>query len=408
MPQNENKNGYNNPSSVGLLYFRYPIFEPMSHYDYIIIGAGAAGLLLADAMGGDQFFASKSILVLDKDNKTNNDRTWCFWERGKGQFDDLVHKTWDNIYVGGQQFQKSTSILPYTYKMLRGIDFYNHFLPKVKAYPNITWAQEEVIDIEEKEIEVLVSTTQQKYIGRTVFSSRYDSSILLKQKKFPALQQHFLGWQIKTDRLVFNSEEVTFMDFSVPQKGNTRFIYVLPFSENEALVEYTLFSEHLLEKSEYEDAIKTYIATDFGDAKYTIEETEFGSIPMTCYPFHQHNTDRVFHMGIAGGWAKPSTGYTFYNTSRQVPKLVEHLKRGKRLSEFHQKSRFLFYDMLLLDILHGKNHLGHDIFESMFRRRKASLILKFLENETNLWEELKIVTAPKPLPFIKALFKRMF
>ena len=198
------------------------------------------------------------------------------------------------------------------------------------------------------------------------------------------------------------------MDFSVSQKGNTRFMYVLPLSDAEALVEYTLFSEHLLEKSEYEEAIKTYIKEKYQDTKYTIEETEFGSIPMTCYPFHQHNTNRVFHIGIAGGWTKPSTGYTFYNTSQEVPKLVSHLKAGKPLSEFHQKSRFLFYDMLLLDILHKNNHLGHDIFESMFKRRKACLILKFLENETNLWEELKIVTAPKPLPFIRALFKRIF
>ncbi|MGN7513645.1 MAG: lycopene cyclase family protein [Allomuricauda sp.] len=380
----------------------------MSKYDYIIIGAGAAGLLLADALGKEEFFASKSILVLDKDNKSENDRTWCFWERGIGPFDDLIHKTWNNIYVGGQHLQKSTSITPYTYKMLRGIDFYNHYLPKVKAYPNITWAQEEVTDVDEQEKEVLVTTASKKYTGQTVFSSLYDASIPLKQSKFPVLQQHFVGWTIKTEQSVFKFGEATFMDFSVPQKGNTRFMYVLPFSENQALVEYTLFSEHLLETNEYEEAIKTYIKTKFGDIPFVIEETEYGSIPMTCYPFHKHNSDRIFYIGIAGGWAKPSTGYTFYNTSRQVPKLVEHVKAGKPLSQFYQKSRFTFYDMLLLDILYENNHLGHEIFESMFKRRKASLILKFLENETNLWEELKIVTAPKPMPFIKALFKRIF
>lgn len=380
----------------------------MSHYDYIIIGAGAAGLLMADALGKDSFFASKSILVLDKDDKSKNDRTWCFWERGKGQFDKLIHKTWGSIYVGGEQLQKSTSIAPYTYKMLRGIDFYNHYAPKVKSYPNITWVQEEVLNIEEQVNEVIVTTSTQKFTGQTVFSSLYDPSITLKQSKFPVLQQHFVGWEIKTEQSVFKSEEATFMDFSVPQKENTRFMYVLPVSENEALVEYTLFSENLLEKSEYEEAIKTYISANFGDTKYTIEEKEFGSIPMTCYPFHHHNTNRVFHIGIAGGWAKPSTGYTFHNTSRQVPKLVAYLKTEKPLSQFHQKSRFTFYDMLLLDILYKNNHLGHEIFESMFKRRKASLILKFLENETNLWEEFQIVTAPKPMPFIRALFKRIF
>lgn len=380
----------------------------MSHYDYIIIGAGAAGLLLADALCKDGFFASKSILMLDKDDKTKNDRTWCFWEHGKGPFDGLIHKTWDLIYVGGQQLQKSTSIAPYTYKMLRGIDFYNHFLPKVRAYPNITWVQKEVESIQENDSMVVVTTASRSYTCEKVFSSLYDASIPNGQKEFPVLQQHFLGWFIKTDQSVFNPDEATFMDFSVPQKGNTRFMYVLPLSPTEALVEYTLFSEHLLEKREYEEAIKTYIKEKLKNTKYTILEREFGSIPMTCYPFHQHNSDRVFHIGVAGGWAKPSTGYTFYNTSREIPKLVKHLKAGKPLSEFHQKSRFKFYDMLLLDILYENNHLGHDIFESMFKRRKASLILKFLENETNLWEELQIVTAPRPMPFIKALLKRIF
>ena len=49
------------------------------------------------------------------------------------------------------------------------------------------------------------------------------------------------------------------MDFSVAQKGNTRFMYVLPTSENEALLEYTLFSKDLLLKEEYEVEIQHYI-----------------------------------------------------------------------------------------------------------------------------------------------------
>ena len=42
----------------------------MPNYDYIIIGAGASGLLLADAMGKDNFFDDKTILILDKSAKT--------------------------------------------------------------------------------------------------------------------------------------------------------------------------------------------------------------------------------------------------------------------------------------------------------------------------------------------------
>ncbi|HLT52021.1 MAG TPA: lycopene cyclase family protein, partial [Arenibacter sp.] len=62
----------------------------MSTYDYIIIGAGAAGLLLADGLGKDPFFRNRSILLLDRDLKQKNDRTWCFWEAGKGDFDIIL------------------------------------------------------------------------------------------------------------------------------------------------------------------------------------------------------------------------------------------------------------------------------------------------------------------------------
>lgn len=380
----------------------------MSTYDYIIIGAGASGLLLADALGSDDFFADKSILVLDKDTKAKNDRTWCFWEAADGEFDHLVHKKWDTIYFAGEELRKSSSILPYHYKMLRGIDFYTHYLAKITAHPNVTLIHDAVEKVEEKADEVHITTSGGVFIGKKAFNSIFNPELISKQNKYPVIQQHFLGWFIKTEQLVFNPNEATFMDFSIPQKGNTRFMYVLPFSENEALVEYTLFSESLLEKSEYENAIQDYVQEYLDNTAFEILDTEKGSIPMTCYPFHTQNTAHVFHIGIAGGWAKPSTGFTFYNTHKKVKKLVSHLKVRKSLTRFHNKDKFWYYDLLLLDILYKHNHLGQPIFESLFKRRKASLILKFLDNDTSFWEDVKIMSAPKPLPFIKALLGRIF
>ena len=46
------------------------------------------------------------------------------------------------------------------------------------------------------------------------------------------------------------------MDFDIPQEKETRFLYVLPIKTNYALVEYTLFSENLLENESYEKGIK--------------------------------------------------------------------------------------------------------------------------------------------------------
>jgi|GEM_PF-5210627 len=68
-------------------------------YDYIITGAGAAGLLTAVRMSADPFFKDKRILLLDKDRKQTNDRTWCWWEKEGGLFDDILHHHWSSILV---------------------------------------------------------------------------------------------------------------------------------------------------------------------------------------------------------------------------------------------------------------------------------------------------------------------
>ncbi|UOY08574.1 lycopene cyclase family protein [Muricauda sp. SCSIO 64092] len=380
----------------------------MPIYDYIIIGAGASGLLLADALGNDRYFSDKSILVLDRDQKNKNDRTWCFWEAGKGQFDDILYRRWPKIHFAGEKLDIKPEIAPYSYKMLRGIDFYNHYLQKVRAYPNVDFLEESVQELVEKNDGVLVMGKNQTFEGRYIFDSRFEYQNLKSQSKYPILQQHFLGWFIQTNRPVFDVDTATFMDFSIPQKGNTRFMYVLPFSTTEALVEYTLFSENVLEKTEYEKAIEEYIAQDLGITEYTITDIEQGNIPMTCHDFAQENSDRILKIGIAGGWAKASTGYTFYSSTRRVTQLVNHIKLNKPLKDFQKKNRFWFYDLLLLDILFRSNHLGRNIFESLFRRRKPQLIFKFLDQDTSPFEELYIMAAPKPWPFIKALWGRLF
>lgn len=379
----------------------------MPTYDYIIIGAGASGLLLADALGTDDFFREKSILVLDKDTKQKNDRTWCFWEVGDGPFKPILHKKWPNIQFASAQVDLQQSINPYHYKMLRGQDFYQQYLKKIESHPNCTFKNDTIIQVTESGRTVSVKGQEQTYLGNFIFDSRFEYAKLGLQQKYPVLQQHFLGWFIKTDQSVFSCETATFMDFSIPQKNNTRFMYVLPFSEKEALVEYTLFSENTLEKQEYENAIKAYLQ-ELGIQQYEILEVEQGNIPMTCFDFTQENSDRILKIGISGGWAKASTGYTFYSSAKKVTKLVAHLKAHKPLSRFQKKNRYWYYDLLFLDVLYRHNELGNLIFESLFKKRSPQLVLKFLDEETTLWEDIQVMWACPKKPFFNALLRRLF
>lgn len=382
-------------------------------YDYIIVGAGAAGLLLANAMAIDPFFSNKKILLLDPDPKETNDRTWCFWEKSEGPLEALISQKWPNIGVSHKTKITTVSIAPYQYKMLEGDRFYKAMKTQIANAKNIVFKQEAVLEfkaVKPKNTNGIggsftkVRTAKNYYRARVVCSSIFSYKPLLNQKKYPVLQQHFMGWFVKTKKEVFQPNRATFMDFSIPQKGNTRFMYVLPTSSTTALVEYTLFSKDRLAKETYEAAIAAHLKT-LGVQAYEITATEAGSIPMTCYPFEQHHTPSLLHIGTAGGWSKPSTGFTFANTQKKIPALIQHLKSGKPLVKFYAKNRFWLYDLILLEVLATDNSQGKHIFEGLFNKRPAPLILKFLSEETNFWEELYIMSAANTWQFTKAFFR---
>ncbi|WP_062057038.1 lycopene cyclase family protein [Aquimarina longa] len=379
----------------------------MKKYDYIISGSGASGLMLVYHMILDPFFDQKQILLIDKVLKNQNDRTWCFWEKGSGIWDEIVHKKWDSIYFGSDNFSKKIVISPYYYKLIRSKDFYDFILKVLQEKSNITIIQEKIISIVDQGDIVSIKTDAHAYLGNKVFNSVVLSLAYKNQSRYPVLNQHFLGWFVKTKEPSFDTKMATFMDFTVAQKENTRFMYVLPISETEALFEYTLFSKDLLEEQEYEDEIKKYLQNK-GITRYKISEKEKGCIPMTCYNFNKYNSKNVLHIGTAGGWTKPSTGYTFSNSLKKVQQLIPFLKQAKDFSKFDQKTRFWYYDLLFIDVLYRDNHIGASLFSSLFKKNKSSKILKFLDEKTTLFEDLKITTSLPAGKFLKALSQRFF
>jgi lycopene beta-cyclase len=71
-------------------------------------------------------------------------------------------------------------------------------------------------------------------------------------------------------------------------------------------------------------------------------------------------------------------------------------------------TKFWFYDLLLLDILHRKNELGATIFSALFKKGNPKLIFKFLDEETSLKEDIQVILkCPKGL-FLNALFRVIF
>ena len=381
-----------------------------NYFDFIICGAGASGLLLLKAIREDSFFNEKSILIIEKEIKNVNDRTWSYWESPNGSFDSILSKKWSKANFCSEDFELDFDLNPYQYKMLRSAAFYQSIRNKYNKLKNTIFLHAEVKNIDSKNIMTEVITSEGKFQSKKVFNSLFDPKPMINQKKYPVLQQHFVGWFIKTKKTSFDSSKVFFMDFNIPQIQETRFIYVLPIDKHNALVEYTLFSENLLRFDDYETGIKAYLNSK-GISEYEIEEKEHGNIPMTCFPFEKLNSQSLLHIGTAGGWTKASTGFTFMSTRRNIGRLIPFLKTGRDLNLFRIKNRFRFYDLLFLDVLNRYNARGSKLFTRMFEKNPPVRIFRFLDEKTNFIEELKIMISfslTQKIWFLKALFKRIF
>ena len=378
-------------------------------YDYIITGAGCAGLSLLYRLLKDPVLKSKKILLIDKSKKDTNDRTWCYWEKGEGIFEAIVTHQWKKLEFKTSKFSKIFDLNQFSYKMIKGLEFYNFILNYAKDFENVTFKIENIEKIDVVNHIAKVKTDDNEYLASYVFNST--SLFNPKMDVSNSLLQHFEGWEIRTKKPTFNSEIGTLMDFSLSQKHGTTFMYVLPTSSNKALIEYTLFTEKLLEKEEYKLALEKYIKEDLNIEEYEIVHQEFGVIPMSLAKFSRNANEekRIINIGTAGGFTKASSGYTFQFIQKNTQKIINNLKAGKSPNtaiSFNDR-KFQWYDRTVLEVIISKKIEGKEIFATMFKKLSIEKILKFLGNESSIAEDIKIVSILPIKPFLIAGLKSL-
>jgi lycopene beta-cyclase len=370
-------------------------------YDIIICGGGLAGLSLAYRAFKSGIWKDQQVLIIDKTEKTSNDRTWSFWEKAPGAFEHLVHHQWKQlIFYTNQKERIALDHLPYTYKTIKGLDFYDHVCKYLRNVATVDWLEDSVISTESIGNHCLIKTTKASFECTFAFNSLFEKPILKNKEQY--FLQHFKGVRIRTKEVKFNSDEAFLMDFRTSQKNGTTFFYTLPMSENEVFVEYTLFSKELLDQQVYDNEIKAYLSGVLKITDYELLETEFGVIPMTDYHFNRR-TGNIMNIGTAGGDTRGSTGYTFSNVQKTISNIL-HAFKQTRTPFFKSESlgvKEKLYDATLLNVLAERKYEGHQLFGDLFRGTKAKTVFAFLDGEGNLLEEIQVMKSLKTWPFLK-------
>lgn len=380
--------------------------KPFSTYDYIVSGFGCAGMSLLYRLLNSSL-QNKKVLIIDSSDKVANDRTWCYWANSPL---DIHPKNsplifWENIglSIGNQIVKKSLGEMKYFH--IKSSDFYGEIMERIKRFPNIHFLQDTVISLENNSEDGVTAVTKNNgsFFAQKAFNSIPYTPSTLANKDI--LKQIFVGWKIKTNTACFEKDTAIMMDFDEKAAAKTAFFYILPFSEKEALLEYTVFSTDEVEMATMETQIKKYIHENLGEQTYEITFREQGSIPMTTFDFGKPTSQHVITLGTLAGCSKPSTGYTFHNIQKHCQSIVNALENNVDAKNlvWKRKARFNFYDNIILNIAKKWPQSLPVVFVNLFQVNSGPAVLSFLNEETSFLDELNLLIRLKFPIFIKSL-----
>jgi lycopene beta-cyclase len=376
----------------------------MAHYDYILAGAGLAGLSLVYYLL-ESDLKDKKILLIDPQGRSIPDKTWCYWS--EKPFDihprESIH-AWSQLSFVTDDTKITKSLGKLRYFHLNSHDFYSSIFAKLTAYPNVNFLKDKVLNISEYNDQVQVTTQHNGTLNASfVFDSRLDPK---EFEKSSALKQVFSGWKIQTQTESFDPTSLILMEFPKKFGHHFEFFYILPFSKTEALIEYTAYSQNPISENDLNVLLKNYLHNTLGDTSFEITFRETGVIPMSTFSKKSAQSNYVIPIGTAAGWTKASTGYTFHTIQKNCQQIVQKLSTGTINSRLNDRStRFTFYDNILLNIAHKWPNQLQGLFLNLFETSPASQVLRFLSEETTLIEELGILGKLRFPIFIKSLMR---
>lgn len=383
----------------------------MKYADVLILGAGCAGTSLAHNLAVANF--GGSVALIDARTDFSTAQSWCSWGEIPPEMQTLVRRRWHKWQVRDEAKVVERGSQTNCYQQIAAADFFQHFHLNWRDADSATrlFTGETVRRIESRDNRVFVTTDRDEWQAQTVFDARHRGSENLKRIDNPTtncLKQSFIGWNVEFDREVFDAETAIIMDFRVAERdAGIHFLYVLPDSPTQALVESTSFAANALEQARHETVLKDYLAAHFGQ-KYRIVSREGGELPMTSAKFQFQSQPNVYAVGVAGGQARPSSGYAFGRIQKQTLQIARAVVAESELKAEFSHPKYAFLDAVFLRIMRQNPVLAQKSFVTLFERVAPDVLIRFLAETSSRRDDLEIISALPKIPFAAAAVQQIF
>jgi lycopene beta-cyclase len=376
---------------------------------HLIAGAGLSGLSLACALLDEG--VREPITLVDRRTAFEADRTWCMWDVGQLRWSERARHRWATWSVRSDRRSSSGGSTRHPYLQLDATDVYRAALERLSRAPNVELTLgTRVIGFGEDDGGAWLETDRGTLRGDRVYDGLALSSPALgglPRGGDIRLWQSFLGQVVETAEPVFDPSHCTLMDFRVPQDGEVRFVYVLPFDARRALIEHTSFGPCAVPHGLRREAIGTYLSEHLGVRDWRVEREERGRIPMTDAPFPLQRGPRTASIGLAGGAARPSSGYAFARTVVHADAVARSVAQGTA-PPGHMGGRGLArLDRIFLAALSTRPDASPDYFGALLDRAPGDAFARFMNDVGTPLDVVRIALALPARPFAAAALRAL-
>jgi len=362
-----------------------------------IVGGGLAGRLLAYRYISE---TRKSVCLIDPSNQ-REDHIFGFFDDGRDSIKlprALASHSFSRWTINNAQIRTTHTPRAHRYRLISASDYEQHLLNHCQSSERFTLIRDRV----ENQVRMGDATQLRLHSGETIRVKQcFDSRANIANGDY--LMQHFLGQYVRVQTPTFNPKSVELMNFSVDQSAGMHFMYLLPFSETEALVESTVYSTETHDADWYKAHIDDFLSKNYTLADYEVYKTEQGVIPLT---YDKPNDSFGTAVGLRAGALRTSSGYAFSQIHDQVYRI--DLGNPQKIAESHtQVERWM--DDILLRVLRNYPDIAPAVFNKMAQVFDGDQFATFMLGRSPLWDKIRLILRLPKQPFLHQtlLGKRM-
>jgi len=345
--------------------------------------------------------------VLDDGSRPVCDRAWAYWTDRRWPVSGAAGHPYRQLAVHTLGRSRVMSLSRYRYEVITGAALLQLTRSLAATMPGLVLRDGHAGGLEQRRDVVRVMAD-----GRPVDAAWVFDSVAVASERNdrpqppPKLWMTFTGRVVRTQRPVFDPTIATLFDFRTAQRGDARFVHLLPRNPQEALVQLTGYSAS--PRTPLVDDLIGYVDHVLHCPDAAILPAESGRLPLRPVRLRRDG-GAIVAIGANAGLLKASTGYAFERIQRHTDALVEKLTRSA-LPPAREGSavvagsdaRHRWLDEVFLRAVATDPAVLEQAFDALVAGHQADRLLAFLDEQESVAQDMGIVAALPKAPFVRA------